>query len=377
MIPFTKPTHIGSELESLSKVYAKEDFTQSIDDVNEYLQSSTGYNSSFFCNSCSDALEIAALSMGINDNDEIIVPDYTFVTTASAFALRNSKVIFCDVKDDLCLDLSIAEQLITSKTKAIVWVDYGGSANRIKEARDLCDKYNLILVQDSAQSAGNWYSNEKSDLYLGDFVTLSFHSTKNITSGGEGGALLVNDTNFKDTVEVIFEKGTNRRSFIRNEIDKYTWQRLGSSYAGSYSQASLLIPQLYDLKRITSERCTIWEHYYKSISKINNFSNCGWQMAKKDNMANGHIFWLLAPSISEKNNLLDHCFSEGIQLTSHYQSLSLSPAGKKYGLSPMSLQKSIKAADCLLRLPIWYGMDTKTVQKVSDEVSVYFTNINF
>ena len=208
MIPFTKPTHLENEIESLLETYKSNDYSKAIDYVNTYLCASTNSESSFFCNSCSDALEIAALAMDIKEGDEIIVPDYTFVTSASAFALRKAKIIFCDVMEDLCIDLSIAKKLITKKTKAIVWVDYAGSTNRIEDARNLCNKYDLVLIQDSAQSVGGWYTEKKSENFLGDFITFSFHSTKNITSGGEGGALVLKTTKFKDITEIIFEKGT-------------------------------------------------------------------------------------------------------------------------------------------------------------------------
>jgi dTDP-4-amino-4,6-dideoxygalactose transaminase len=366
MIPFTKPTLIDKEIASLGLAMSSEDPGSSITDVCDFLRQKTGVQATYFCNSCSDALEITSLAMELSAADEIIVPDYTFVTSASSFALRGAKVIFCDVdKHDLCLDLEMAERLITKKTKAIVWVDYAGCANRAKEARKLCDKYGLLLLQDAAQSIGNWLFFPYNDCFQGDFITYSFHSTKNVHSGGEGGALLVRNDDFVEIVDMIFEKGTNRRSFIRKEIDKYTWRTLGSSFAGSYSQAALLRPQLENLKLITSARKSIWNKYFEYLNN-SGFVQSGWKIPLADNVANGHMFWMLAPSKDLKDKLLDFCGSEKIQLVSHYQSLAKSPAGIVHGLSPMGVETSEMATECLVRLPLWHGLTEDKSNDVLD-----------
>ena len=366
MIPFNKPTLIGKEIASLDLAMCSDDPDSSVTDVCDFLRQQTGVQATYFCNSCSDALEMTALAMELSANDEIIVPDYTFVTSASSFALRGAKIIFCDVaKDDLCLDLVMAEKLITEKTKAIVWVDYAGCANRAKEARKLCDKHGLLLVQDAAQSIGTWLFSPYNDCFQGDFITYSFHSTKNVHSGGEGGALLIRNEDFVEIVDMIFEKGTNRRSFIRNEVDKYTWRTLGSSFAGSYSQAALLRPQLMNLKEITSARKCIWNKYFEYLNN-SGFVQNGWSIPLADNIANGHMFWMLAPSKDLKDKLLDFCSSEKIQLVSHYQSLAKSPAGIAHGSSPIGVETSEMATDCLVRLPLWHGLTEDKLNDVLD-----------
>ena len=366
MIPFTKPTLIGKEIASLDQAMSSSNPGKSVDDVCDYLKHQTGIQGVYFTNSCSDALEMTALAMGLNADDEIIVPDFTFVTSASSFALRGAKIIFCDIaSDDLCLDLEMAEKLITKKTKAISWVDYAGCSNRAKKARQLCDKYGLVLVQDSAQSIGSWLFEPNNGCFQGDFITYSFHYTKNLHSGGEGGALLVRNTGFLDIMDMIFEKGTNRKSFIRNEVDKYTWRTLGSSFAGSYSQAALLRPQLIDLEKITSARRLLWDNYFEHLSN-SDLAHNGWQIPLLNNKANAHMFWILAPNNDLRDKLIDFCMSHKIQLTTHYQSLSQSPAGINYGSFPMGVDVSRVVTERLVRLPLWHGMTLNETKCVLD-----------
>ncbi len=366
MIPFTKPTLIGNEIDSLCHTMSSDDLDSSIDYVCDFFKQHTGAKATYFCNSCSDALEVTALAMDLNADDEIIVPDYTFVTSASSFALRGAKIVFCDIAtDDICLDLEMAEKLITDRTKAIVWVDYAGCSNRAKRARQLCDEYGLLLVQDAAQSIGNWLFSPYNDCFQGDFITYSFHSTKNIHSGGEGGSLLIRNPEYISLADMIFEKGTNRRSFIRKEVDKYTWRTLGSSFAGSYSQAALLKPQLVDLGKITSDRRRLWKNYYDHFSN-SDWAENGWNIPLANNIANAHIFWMLAPSRDLRDKLFDFFCSHEIQLTSHYQSLAKSPAGISYGSFPRGVVVSKMVTERLVRLPLWHGMTLDDTNYVLD-----------
>lgn len=374
MIPFNKPTFIGKEIDSLNSAISSDDLDSSVDDVCNFLKLQSGFKASYFCNSCSDALEISALAMDLSIKDEIIVPDYTFVTSASSFALRGAKIIFCDVnEEDLSLDLEMAEKLITKRTRAIIWVDYAGSSSRAQQARKLCDNYGLVMVQDAAQSIGNWIFSPYKDCFQGDFITYSFHSTKNLQSGGEGGALLIGNEEFLEITEMIFEKGTNRRSFIRNEVDKYTWHTLGSSYAGSFSQAAFLRPQLNDLEKITHDRRLLWNDYFENLRSSDWIQN-GWKIPLGENLANAHTFWILAPSMDLRNKLLDFCNSHGVQLSSHYQSLGKSPAGVTYGEVPLNIRISEIASKCLLRLPLWHGMTLEDTKKVFEVLSQFPKN---
>ncbi len=372
MIPFNKPTLIGKEIDSIKRAISSQNPDTSITEVCDYLRNESQANEAYFCNSCSDALEITALAIDLKPQDEVIVPDYTFVTSASSFALRGARIVFCDVlKNDLSLDLDMAEKLITKKTKAIVWVDYAGCSDRAKNARQLCDKYNLLLIQDAAQSIGNWLFSSNENCFQGDFITYSFHSTKNLQSGGEGGALLLKNKNFVDISDIIFEKGTNRRSFIRNEVDKYTWHTLGSSYAGSFSQAAFLRPQLFDLEEITSKRRLIWNIYFENLSS-SSFVRNGWSIPEEKNIANAHTFWMTAPSNLERDKLLDFCGNHNVQLTSHYQSLAKSPAGLNFGVFPKGIEVSEMASNCLVRLPIWHGMKLSDARYVLDILNKFY-----
>jgi dTDP-4-amino-4,6-dideoxygalactose transaminase len=349
--------------------------TENIENVCKFFKSELSQDAAYFCNSCSDALEIAALALDLSEHDEVIVPDYAFVTTASSFALRGAQLLFCDILlEDMSLDLDMAEKLITKNTKALVWIDYGGSALRVSEARALCDKYNIVLIQDAAQAVGNWLSQPVSDCILGDFITFSFHSTKNINSGGEGGLLIVRNLDYLPLVEMIFEKGTNRTQFLRGEVDKYTWRCLGSSFAGSYSQAGLLIPQLNYLSQITNDRIAIWNSYHRVLSNSKEISGAGWRVQNKKNRANAHIFWLLAPDQPSAINLIESLSDFNIQAASHYKSLSSSPAGRVYGKTQFDLSNSLFAIDCIVRLPLWHGLDQESALFVSNKVSEIIEN---
>lgn len=371
MLKFTKPTFFGGEIEKLERYWFEGDIHTPISQVTNYLCKNTNYPSAFFCNSCSDALEIVSLALGLCHEDEVIIPDYTFVTSASSFALRGANIKFCDVdQSDLCLDLEMAEKLISPNTKAIVWVDYAGCARRALQVRELCDKYGIYLIQDAAQSLGNWLYDGCEDTIVGDFVTYSFHYTKNITSGGEGGALLLKNNEFLDSVEVIFEKGTDRRAFMRKAVDKYVWRNLGSSFSGSGTQAAMLEVQLENLKNITDDRRRCWNKYHRALSL--RAKDCGWQTPEKTNIANGHVFWMLAPNPDKLSEMVNFCRENNIEIVGHYQSLWNSPAGKKYGYAKFDLKNSTHATNRLLRLPIWYGISEEEIQTVVDTVNRFW-----
>lgn len=362
-IPFTKPTRLGTELDYISCLVEKNSLFEAKQYVNDFfLNSVPNAIGSFFCTSCTAALELAALSIGIKAGDEVIVPDYTFVTSASAFALRGAQMVYCDVNPrDLCIDTNQVVKSITKKTKAIVWVDYAGNSNRAIEIREICDKYGIVMIQDSAQSVGFSEIARSETNIVGDFITFSFHSTKNVTSGGEGGVLLVCDDRFISKVEIIYDKGTNRREFIRGNVDKYTWRLLGSSYEGADLVAAWLTPQLKDLSVITETRRKIWQEYHRTANKL---IDKGWLLPNYSNMSNAHIYWLIPPTLELRERSSQLFIKNGIEVTGHYQSLYESPFGKSIGSKNFELKTSIKASEMLIRLPLWHGMDKSTVQSV-------------
>ena len=363
-IPFTKPTFLGREVDRVVEFLSSGKSSSAKDFVAEhFLRFSSNKRGAFFCSSCTGALELAGLAAGFGEDDEIIVPDFTFVTSASAFALRNAKLVFCDVSEiDLCLNLSQAEASITPRTKAIVWVDYAGNSARAQLARSLCDKYGIIMIQDSAQSVGGEYGQVGMSNIVGDFVAYSFHRTKNVTSGGEGGLLLVRNENYINEAELAYDKGTNRRKFLRGEVDKYTWRRLGSSFEGADTLAAWLVPQLEELESLTCARLAVWKRYLRASRHL--VANHGWRIPKLEYASNGHIFWLLAPSLEAKVIAINAFESAAIQTASHYQSLWNSHAGKRFGVKGGDLNVSVSASQYMIRLPLWHGINEAAVDRV-------------
>ncbi len=364
-IPFSKATISGGEFDNIQYEILNNKMGESIRKVNEFISKNTNSLETFFCTSCSHALEMTGLILGLRPGDEVIIPDYTFVTSASSFALRGVKLVFCDVNiQDMALDIESLKNAITSKTKAVVWVDYAGNPARAKDIKELCVKNNLPLIQDAAQSFGSWIGHDTRRVIVGDFVVYSFHSTKNINSGGEGGALCITNPTYVSGSEVIYEKGTNRKAFVRGEVDKYSWRELGASFAGSWCQAAFLLPQLQKLEMITLERQKIWRSYHKAVRENSRFAAEGWAYPSLDNCYNGHIFWLLSPNAHIKVQLRNYLKDNFIETTSHYQSLSQSPAGIRYGRISDGVKNSISASENLLRLPLWHGMNTHEVNLI-------------
>ena len=364
-IPFSKPTISGDELENIQYEIINNKIGESIRNVNEFISNKTNSLATFFCTSCSHALEMSGLILDLKPGDEVIIPDYTFVTSASSFALRGVKLVFCDINlSDMALDFDALKNAITSKTKAVVWVDYAGNPGRAKDVKDFCKKNNLPLIQDAAQSFGSWIGHDIEQVIVGDFVVYSFHSTKNINSGGEGGALCITNPIYVSGAEVIYEKGTNRKAFVRGEVDKYSWRDLGASFAGSWCQAAFLWPQLQKLEMITLERQKIWQLYHKAIRENSRLASEGWVFPLLENCYNGHIFWLLSPNECINTKLRNYLKENLIEVTSHYQSLSQSPAGLRYGRISENVKNSISASENLLRLPLWYGMTTYEINSI-------------
>ena len=356
-IPFTKPTFLPSDYQNLLVKANSGTIMNAIDRVDSFYNKLFPQYHHYFVNSCTNALEMAAYLLP--EGGEVILPDFTFVTSASAFAARNFEIVFCDVdKTDLCLDVDKVEKMITKKTRAIVWVDYAGNSKGINKLRKLCDVYNIILIQDAAQSVGNWLN--ESACFVGDYICFSYHATKNITSGGEGGSLLVSKDMDNERAQIVFEKGTNRNSFLRGEVDKYRWIELGSSFVGSYTAAALLENQLTYLSNITAQRQSIWRQYHEVFSSARNSDII---YSALDSCANGHIFWAI---VEDKRLLKFKRLSAelGVQLVSHYQTLQGSPAGQKYSTIKTEVPNSELASTNLIRFPLWYSMSQEDIDYV-------------
>jgi len=371
LIRFSEPFITGQEEETLKNILISKRHSgngQYTKECQSTLEDKFDYNKVLLTQSCTDALEMAAILSDIQVDDEVILPSYTFVSTANAFALRGAKLVFCDsLYDHPNLDADEVEKKITPNTKAIVCVHYGGVPCDMIRLRELCDLHNIVLIEDAAQAIGVKYENK----YLGNFgdlACLSFHETKNISSG-EGGALIINNKTLQKRAEIIWEKGTNRSAFFRNEVDKYNWVDLGSSYLPSEFTAGLLLCQLNTFDLIQKKRWDIWNYYFEyfSASELSDAIIIG-----KDKSHNAHIFALRIASIELRSQLIDHLKNQGINAVFHYQCLHDSPFIRKTGQSIPRLKNAKAFENQLLRLPLHSNMKISDAKRVCEEISTFY-----
>jgi dTDP-4-amino-4,6-dideoxygalactose transaminase len=316
--------------------------------------------------SCTAALEMAAILIDIKPGDEVIMPSFTFVSTANAFVLRGAKIVFVDIKPStMNIDENKIEKAITSKTKAIVVVHYAGVGCEMDEILKIAEKYNLYVIEDAAQGILATYKNRYLGT-IGDIGCISFHETKNITSGGEGGAIFINNPKFIKRAEIIREKGTNRKDFFEKKVDKYTWVDIGSSYLLNEVSAAYLLAQLENVKKIIKKRKKIWEIYYNELKSIKEISL---PYIPKECNHNGHIFYI---KTSKRNELLQFLKDNKIMATFHYVPLHLSPAGKIYGKFIGVDEYTTIESNKLIRLPIFYNMEIEDVLFVCDVIKKFF-----
>lgn len=348
---FTTPTHLSEIFSKLDPGHLHGNGPVT-DLVKSWLAQHLGFKHSFLTPSCTSALEMAALILDIQPGDEVILPSYTFVTSASAFALRGAKLIYVDVDPDtLCLKSSTVETAISQKTKAIVPIHYGGWCSDLEKLVEIAKDRNIYVVEDAAQALNSKYKGQHLGSF-GDLSTFSFHATKNIHCG-EGGALIVNNEKLLDRAYMVQEKGTNRRKFLRGEIEFYNWQCLGSSFLISEYSAALLLDQLNFLDNVTAARKRIWNFYHQSLSEINNDDISLFPIVSPEVDHCAHIFYVVFASETKKNSVLKRLSEQGISTLSHYSPLHLSPFGKKVGETNGSLKTTELATKCLIRLPIY------------------------
>ena len=368
-IPFNKPHIIGDELKNieqsiaLGKISGNGKFTK---DCQSFFKDNFGFPFSLLTTSCTDALEMSALLMNINPGDEIIIPSYTFVSTALAFVREGAKIVFADSRrDHPGIDEAKIEDLITERTKAIVVVHYAGIAVNMDLVMSIATKYNLYVVEDAAQAIDSYYDGRPLGSF-GHLSTFSFHETKNIICG-EGGLLVVNDESLRSRAEVIWEKGTNRAEFFRGEINKYGWKDTGSSFLPSEIIAAFLLAQLDNLDRIQSKRKNIWNIYYESLLDWSQEKSIKLPALPSYASSNGHMFYLICNSLEQRDSLIAHLKNNGIHATFHYQSLHKSEFYKSKTRN-VSLPFSDLYSDCLLRLPIYYDLNEKEQLRVIEAV---------
>ena len=370
-IPFVtgKESKYIDDAISLFKLSGNGKYTQL---CHEFFEKKWGFKKSLLTTSCTDALEMAAILINIKEGDEVIMPSYTFVSTANAFVLRGANIIFADSEDNNPnIDAALIESLITSKTKAIVPVHYAGVSCNMSSIMEIALKHNLMVVEDAAQAIDSHHidaDGNKSALgSIGHLAAFSFHETKNIISG-EGGMLAINDEQFSHRAEIIWEKGTNRSSFFRGEVDKYGWVDVGSSFLPSEITAAFLWAQLEQLENIQSKRKSIWDRYYNGLSEWAVKNGVGLPVIPNYATNNAHMFFLVCPSLKYRNDVLAKLKKNDIHAVFHYQSLHKSPFYKEKH-DGRDLPNSDRFTDCLLRLPMYYDLSASDVDRIVEVIT--------
>ncbi|MCD9567398.1 dTDP-4-amino-4,6-dideoxygalactose transaminase [Pseudomonas protegens] len=358
-IPFNKPPYTGSEDQYVisamrsDKMSGDGKFTIL---CQKWFEENLGCKKTLLTPSCTQALEMAALLIDIQPGDEVIMPSYTFVSTANAFALRGAKIIFVDIRPDtMNIDETLIEAAISKNTKAIVPVHYAGVACEMDTIMDIANHYGLYVIEDAAQGMTSFYKGRPLGT-IGHMAAYSFHETKNYTSGGEGGLLIINDESFILRAEVIREKGTNRNLFFRGMIDKYTWVDLGSSYLPGELQAAYLYGQLEKVEEIKESRIKTWRFFYENLSELSANGKLELPIIPAECISNAHMFYVKLPDIGVRTKVLEYLKNNGIGAVFHYIPLHSAPAGIRLGAFVGKDKFTTSESERLIRLPIWYGM---------------------
>jgi dTDP-4-amino-4,6-dideoxygalactose transaminase len=371
MIPFNKPYLTGNETKYIEdavqsgKISGNGKYTQKCQD---FFEKAYGFQKTLLTTSCTDALEMAAILLDIKEGDEVIMPSYTFVSTANAFVLRGAKIVFADsMALNPNIDADKIEALITPRTKAIVPVHYAGIACDMEKIMQLAEQFNLFVVEDAAQAIDSYYTfsdgTKKPLGSIGHLAAFSFHETKNIISG-EGGMLVINDPQFAKRAEIIWEKGTNRSSFFRGEVDKYGWVDIGSSFLPSDIIAAFLFAQLENLERIQSKRKNIWNQYYNNLKKLEDLELIRLPQIPNYASNNAHMFYFNCKSVEMRTSIIETLKANGVHAVFHYLSLHSSPMYENiHGLRELKL--SDYHADTLLRLPMYYELDETNIDFIT------------
>lgn len=372
MIPFNKPYMTGQELDNIAAAHANGQlsgdgpFTRR---CHAWLEQQCGAQRALLTHSCTAALEMAALLLDLEPGDEVIMPSYTFVSTANAFVLRGAVPVFVDIREDtLNLDESLVEAAITSKTKAICVVHYAGVACEMDTILDIAARHGLRVIEDAAQGIYSTYKGRPLGA-IGDLGCLSFHETKNIISG-EGGALLVRSAEFAERAEVLREKGTNRSKFFRGQVDKYTWMDVGSSYLPSELIAAFLAAQIDAGDDITRRRLAIWDRYHAWAERHEVEGRLRRPIVPAHCGHNAHMYYLLLPDLGQRTEFIARMKEQGVGTVFHYIPLHSAPAGKRFGRAHGDLPITDSVSDRLVRLPLWLGLepDFDRVTQAADAV---------
>ena len=338
---------------------------------NEWIERRTKTAKCLLTTSCTHATEMAALLAGVGPGDEIIMPSYTFVSTADAFVLRGAVPVFVDIRPDtMNMDENLIEAAITDKTKAIVPVHYAGVACEMNKIMELADKYGLMVIEDAAQGIMASYQGKALGTF-GDYGCFSFHETKNY-SMGEGGALLIRDEKNVEDAEIIREKGTNRSKFYRGQIDKYTWVNFGSSYLPSDMNAAYLYAQLEKADEINEARLSCWNRYYENLKPLEEAGKVKLPVVPKGCVHNAHMFYIKAADLEERTALIQYLKENGILSVFHYIPLHTAPAGRKFGRFHGEDRYTTRESERLARLPMYYGLTLDQVDYISDTIKKFY-----
>jgi dTDP-4-amino-4,6-dideoxygalactose transaminase len=369
-LPFNRPALVGPEFayiqEALERGHLAGDggFTKRCHD---WLERSIGTHAALLTHSCTGALEMAAILCGLESGDEVIMPSFTFVSTANAVVLRGAVPIFVDIRyDTLNLNEHLIEAAITPRTKAIFVVHYAGVGCAMDEILAIAERHRLLVVEDAAQALLTFYRGKPLGS-LGHLATISFHETKNVISG-EGGALLVNAPHLKERAEIVREKGTNRSKFFRGEVDRYTWVDIGSSYLPSEITAAFLFAQLEAAATLTARRRAIWNAYHDAFASLERQGFVRRPIVPESCAHNGHLYYLLLRDIGTRTRLIAALKSEGIGAPFHYVPLHSAPAGRRFGRVHGSMEITDEASERLVRLPLWPAMTQVDVERVINAV---------
>ncbi|MEZ8252960.1 dTDP-4-amino-4,6-dideoxygalactose transaminase [Vibrio splendidus] len=380
MIPFNKTPYTGDEdryvLDAIHEGGLSGDgkYTKK---CHEWFEHHLQGSSVLLTPNCTQALEMAAMLIDIQPGDEVIMPSYTFVSTANAFAIRGAKIVFVDIRQDtMNIDELKIEGAITNKTKAIVPVHYAGVACEMDSIMKIAEKHSLYVIEDAAQGFMSTYKG-KALGSIGHIGAYSFHDTKNYTSGGEGGLLILNEDSFKERAEIIREKGTNRSKFFRGMVDKYTWVDLGSSYLPSELQAAYLYGQLENARNINFNRLSAWDFYYESLKPLSNQLGIGVSTVPDKCEHNAHMFYIKCKDMNTRSEFIRFAKEHGVSTAFHYVPLHTSPAGEKIGIFSGVDRYTTNESERLVRLPLYYKISTESQNHVISVVLDFFRKKEF
>lgn len=374
MIEFNIPPVVGKELDYIKeamnnkKICGDGEFTKK---CSKWMQERFNVNNILLATSCTSALEMAAILADINPGDEVIMPSYTFVSTADAFVLRGAKIVFVDIRPDtMNIDEKLIENAITNKTKAIVVVHYAGVSCEMDTILEIAKKHNLKVVEDAAQGVMSEYKGKALGT-IGDLGCYSFHETKNY-SMGEGGAIAFNNDDYREKAEIIREKGTNRSKFIRGQIDKYTWIDFGSSYLPSELNAAYLYAQLEMADEINENRLKSWNKYNELLQDLKNEGKIDLPTIPEGCKHNAHMYYIKAENIEERTRLIKYLRESGVEAVFHYIPLHTAPAGKKFGRFNGEDKYTTKESERLLRLPMHYNLSENDIEYIVEKIKEFY-----